>query len=139
MTSKKIVFANDYRGVELKKELLQYAKNKGLDVEDIGIEEGSSLDFVDISRKLAKHLHGTDNFGILICGSGQGVSIAVNRYSDMRAAMCRTPEDAVSVRQKLNAKTIATSLELPTAKYSHQKIPLKTFWIGKLYGKQLKT
>jgi ribose 5-phosphate isomerase B len=116
MKMKKIVFACDYRGVELKKQLYEYAKTLNFDIKDIGIEEGSSVDYIDITKELVNELHNEDAFGVIVCGSGQGVAMAANRSSDMRAAVCRTINDAEAVRSKLDANILClgskqTSLE----------------------------
>jgi ribose 5-phosphate isomerase B len=72
----------------------------------LGIEDGSRLDYVDISKKLAERLRNTEDLGVIICGSGQGVAIALNRFTHIRAAMCRNVEDAVKVRENLNANIL---------------------------------
>lgn len=104
---KKIIYAADYRGVELKNKLVQQHNLTDVEFEDIGIESGSVLDYVDISKKLAEKLRNSpDCLGVIICGSGQGVAIALNRFSHMRAVMCRTVEDALQTREKLNANVV---------------------------------
>jgi len=104
--NKKIIFACDYRGCELKKELFAYAKELKLEVCDIGIEEGSLIDYIDITKSLVSHLENENAFGVIVCGSGQGVAMAANRSNKMRAAVCRTVEDCIAVRQKLNANIL---------------------------------
>ena len=106
MSTRKIIFASDYRGIELRKNLVEYAKKIGLNILDIGIEEGSSLDFVDVSKQLVAQLYGNGDLGILICGSGQGITMAANRTSTIRAALCRDASDAISSRTKLNANVM---------------------------------
>ena len=107
MRNKRIILACDYRGVELRDILLTKSKELGLDIEDIGIPAGSTLDYVDITKSLVEKLRNDpDACGVLVCGSGQGVAIYANRYNHIRATMCRTPEDAESVRSKLNANVM---------------------------------
>ena len=103
---KKIIYASDYRGIELRKALVQKHNFSTYDFEDLGIEDASTLDYVDISKKLAERLRNTEDLGVMICGSGQGVAIALNRSTHIRAAMCRNVEDAVQIREKLNANVL---------------------------------
>jgi ribose 5-phosphate isomerase B len=112
----KIIFACDYRGVDLKKQLFEYAKTLDYDFKDIGIEEGSLLDYVDITKNLVSELTNQEAFGVIICENGQGVAMAANRYKTIRAAICRNIEDAMSARRKLDANVLClgskqTSLE----------------------------
>ena len=105
----KIVLASDYRGVDLRDQIASHAREHSWDFMDIGIPRESTLDYVDISRKLAESILAPDTVGVIICDSGEGVAMATNRYSHVRAAVCRTPTDAVSVRSRLNANTICLS------------------------------
>lgn len=102
----KIIFACDYRGVELKKKLYEYAQTLDLEIKDIGIEEGSPIDYIDITKDLVNELSDKNSFGVIVCGSGQGVAMVANRYSNMRAAVCRTVQDAEDVRSKLDANIL---------------------------------
>lgn len=115
MQCKKLVFACDYNGIELKKSLLEYAQSLNLEVKDVGIEAGSPLDYVDVTKLLVNELQNDDEaLGVIVCGSGQGVAIAANRSSKIRAAMCRTEEDAVSIRSKLNANVLCLGSKTST-------------------------
>ena len=116
MLPKKVIFACDHREVELKRQLYTYANTLDLEIKDIGIDKDSIINYFDITKELVKELHKQDAFGVMICGSGQGVAIVANRSSDMRAAVCRTAEDAEAVRSKLDANILClgskqTSLE----------------------------
>jgi RpiB/LacA/LacB family sugar-phosphate isomerase len=103
----KLFFACDHNGIEMKASLIDHVKSLNREVKDLGISSDSSLDYVDITQMLVKELQHDDTaFGVIICGSGQGVSIAANRSNKIRAAMCRTEEDAISVRSKLNANVL---------------------------------
>lgn len=102
-----LIFASDYRGVDLRKKLVERKKAEGIKVRDIGIEDNSALDYVDISKKLAEELRiNPSALGVIVCGSGQGVSIALNRFTHIRACMCRTVEDVANVKEKLNANVL---------------------------------
>ena len=103
----KIIFAGDYQGIDLKKSLYEYAKTLNLEIKDIGIDHGSLVDYIDITKDLVSELSNEkDVFGVIVCGSGQGVAMAANRYTNMRAAVCRTVEEAEDVRSKLDANIL---------------------------------
>ena len=103
----KILLAGDYRGIDMRLEVYPGLVALGYDVEDLGIAHGSPMDYVDISKILARRmLEEPDAFGMIICGTGQGVSIALNRYAHMRAIVSRTNDDAAQGREKLNANTL---------------------------------
>jgi RpiB/LacA/LacB family sugar-phosphate isomerase len=107
MENKKLIFACDYNGIELKNSLLEYAKFINIEVKDVGIESGSNLDYVDATKLLVNEFqNNVDQLGVIVCGSGQGVAVAANRSPMIRAAMCRTEQDAISVRSKLNANVL---------------------------------
>ncbi|WP_051908789.1 RpiB/LacA/LacB family sugar-phosphate isomerase [Candidatus Odyssella acanthamoebae] len=115
MENKKIVFASDYKGIELRNSLSRYVQSLGIEVKDAGIEVGSSLDYVDVTKLLMNELHNNTNaLGVIVCDSGQGVAISANRSSQIRAAMCRTSDDVISVRSKLNANVLCLGSEYST-------------------------
>lgn len=118
MVEKSIIFASDYRGIELRELLVQHAKSLGLNTKDIGIQVGSSLDYVDITKQLVNEMDSQDALGILICGSGQGVSISANRSNKIRAVLCRSPEDAENARSKLNANVLCLGSKCSTLETS---------------------
>lgn len=84
---KKIYIANDHAGYELKIELCKHLEELGYDVVDLGTNGKDSVDYPDFAYKLAQSIK-NDDFGILICGSGIGISIAANRHKNIRAALC---------------------------------------------------
>lgn len=84
---KKIYIANDHAGYELKIELCKHLEELGYDVVDLGTDSKNSVDYPDFAYKLAQSIK-NDDFGILICGSGIGISIAANRHKNIRAALC---------------------------------------------------
>lgn len=84
---KKIYIANDHAGYDLKIEICRYLKELKYDVIDLGTDGKDSVDYPDFAYKLAQNIK-KDDFGILICGSGIGISIAANRHKNIRAALC---------------------------------------------------
>lgn len=140
---KHLVLACDYRGIELRDLILQQGRKKGWNIDDIGIRSGDETDYIDISKYLVKTLeNANDAIGCIICGSGQGVAMVVNRYSNMRAAVCRNINDVISVREKLNANVLCigshqTSVEdalimLEKFSYTEFKGGKHTTCVGKL-------
>lgn len=103
-----IIIAADYRGVKLKKELLETdALSEKISFSNIGIEQGSTLDYVDISKKLSDTMLMDQNtLAVMICGNGQGIAMALNRFTHLRAAVCNTVADAVNAREKLDANVV---------------------------------
>lgn len=121
MQAKKIIFTCDYNGIELCEALVKQTEQLSLDVKNIGIKTGSSLDYIDVTKLLITELQKDPTaFGVIVCGSGQGVSISANRSSDIRAAMCRTSEDAESVRSKLNANVLCLGSKYTTLEEAMQ-------------------
>ena len=104
--TRKLVYACDYRGIELRKILVKNHNLIDFEAEDLGIDDGSTLDYIDISRILAERLRNTNDIGVMICGSGQGVAIVLNRFIHIRAVVARSIEDSIQTRQKLNANVV---------------------------------
>ena len=89
MAKKTIAFASDHAGVELKEILKQEAEQLGYEPHDLGTSSTNSVDYPDFADEMAKwmKLH-PENFGVLICGSGIGMSMSANRHKHIRAALC---------------------------------------------------
>ncbi len=84
-----LYFASDHAGFFLKGDLLKYGKKRGYDVVDLGTDSENSVDYPDYAQAVAQKLEGDPNaIGILICGTGIGMSIAANRFPWIRAAVC---------------------------------------------------
>ena len=107
MSNNNIVIASDHAGFALKQSLVEYTNELGLQVEDLGTNSEESVDYPDFAARLACYMSkNKDTVGILICGSGIGMSIAANRFSFIRAALVRNTEDAVLCRQHNNANVL---------------------------------
>ena len=86
---KKIAIASDHGGYDLKKTVITYLLNKGWEVDDLGPANGDSVDYPDYGIKLAEAIiDKTFDRGIVICGTGVGMSIVVNRYPGIRGTLC---------------------------------------------------
>lgn len=107
MTGNSIGIASDHAGVELKAALAGMLGQRGLAVADLGPADTQSVDYPDYARKLAEWMKNTNGSrGILICGSGIGMSIAANRHAHIRAALVATPEQAALARQHNDANVL---------------------------------
>lgn len=101
-----IIFGSDFKGISLRKNLIEYANQQDLSVEDLGILDGSPLDFIDITKQLALKLNSPDVYGVLICNDGNGVAMAANKFNFIRAALCSSEQDAQAARKKLNSNVL---------------------------------
>lgn len=117
-----IVIGCDYGARLLKNSLISYLEGIGHPIRDGGAYDSSS-DFIDVAHEVVTSLVNTTDrtFGVLICGSGIGVSIAANRHPRIRAALCHSPDEAILSRKKTDANilclggdTIDTSLAIET-------------------------
>ena len=85
----KIIIASDHGGLRLKNELTELLKKGGHTVEDIGTLAAASCDYPDFAHAVAKSVaSGKSERGILVCGTGVGMSIAANRHAGVRAVLC---------------------------------------------------
>ena len=91
----KIAIANDHRGYKLKKEVMSYLIDRGIEVKDYGCHSEESAHFPEYGFKVIDEIIKSDaDRGILVCGSGIGMSIFANRFNGIRAALCDNPKKA---------------------------------------------
>lgn len=103
-----IPIACDHAGFELKEKVKSYLSNKGYEVKDYGTNSSESVDYPDMVHPLGRDINnGVYELGIVICGSGNGVQMTVNKYKNVRCALCWTPEIAELARQHNNANILA--------------------------------
>lgn len=108
MPDKVIYCASDHGGIMLKATLIEHLSEAGYQVHDVGTNGTQSVDYPDFGAKLAEALKDNpDAFGVAICGSGIGISIAANRHSWIRAALVHDSLTAKLARQHNNANVIA--------------------------------
>lgn len=106
--TQKIVIASDHGGLNLKAAILAHLITEAFDVEDLGPFDSNSVDYPDYAGKLAEAMKQDPLAkGILICGSGIGISIAANRYSWVRAALVHDETSARLCRQHNDANVLA--------------------------------
>lgn len=85
----KIAIGADHGGFELKEKIVEHLKSKGLEVKDFGTFSSDSCDYPKIGKEVASMVNSKSyDRGILVCGSGIGMSIMANRYNGVRAALC---------------------------------------------------
>ena len=100
----KVAIGADHGGFDAKEKLITYLKNKGFAVADMGTNSSESVDYPDFAEKVCQEiLQQKADFGILICGTGIGISIAANRHVGIRAALLYNDETAALARQHNNA------------------------------------
>lgn len=103
-----IAIGCDHGGYELKKEILAYLDQKGIDYKDFGCDGTASVDYPVYARKVAHAiLDGSCEKGILICGTGIGISIAANKIPGVRAALCTDCFCAQATREHNDANILA--------------------------------
>lgn len=103
----KIAIAADHAGFELKSILLPFLTQQGISFEDLGTYSLDSMDYPDVAHPLADRVEsGEAEFGILICGSANGVAMAANKHQGIRAAICWKTEIAALARQHNNANVL---------------------------------
>lgn len=104
---RQILVANDHAGVEFKAQLRSSSLLKDFTFVDLGVFETTSVDYPDVAVTLAEKMKQVPNaFGLLICGSGIGVSMAANRFSHIRAALCHDVTTARLSRQHNDANVL---------------------------------
>jgi len=104
----KIAIASDHAGFELKEAVEAYLTKKGIEVNDLGTHSESSVDYPDYGKKLGEVVtHEPYDFGIAICGTGIGISIAANKVKGVRAALIYNVETAKLAKNHNNANIIA--------------------------------
>ena len=104
----KIAIGSDHAGFRLKSSLIAYLQSKGINVEDFGTHSEQSVDYPDFAHPVATTVEeGKADFGILICGSANGISMAANKHKGIRAAVCWMEEVATLARQHNNANILS--------------------------------
>ncbi|MDX5347914.1 MAG: ribose 5-phosphate isomerase B [Hymenobacteraceae bacterium] len=113
----KLAIGGDHAGYEYKKELKKLLDELGHDVTDFGPNSTESVDYPDHVHPLAKAVNNSEyDFGILICGSGNGVAMTANKYPKVRAALCWQAELAQLAREHNDANILC----IPARFVSHE-------------------
>ncbi|MDR0228008.1 MAG: ribose 5-phosphate isomerase B [Flavobacteriaceae bacterium] len=117
----RISIGNDHAGPAYKQAIVAYLTSKGYEVTNYGTDTFDSVDYPDFGHKVAYDVEeGRADFGIVICGSGNGIAITANKHQGVRCALCWTKEIAELARQHNDANVISiparyTSIEQAVA------------------------
>lgn len=104
----KISIGNDHAGPDYKAAIVKYLKEKGHEVINHGTDTTDSVDYPDFGHPVAEDVtSGRAELGIVICGSGNGIAMTVNKHAGIRAALCWTKEIATLARQHNDANIIS--------------------------------
>lgn len=113
MNSDPIALASDHAGYDLKEDLKQYLQEKGFEILDLGTNDRESVDYPDYGIAMGRAIEAKQaTRGIIVCGSGIGISIAANRNPTVRAALCQSGLDARLSRQHNDANVLALGARL---------------------------
>lgn len=106
---KKVILGSDHAGYDLKQVIKEFLTEEKIDFYDVGCYSKDSCDYPDYAGLVAKEMKMNDNstFGIVICGSGNGINMAMNRFKGIRSALCWKPELAELARLHNNANVLA--------------------------------
>jgi len=103
----KITIASDHAGFKFKRQILQYLSDHGIEAVDLGTESECSVDYPDYAIKVAQGVsEGSIERGILICGTGIGMSIVANKFPGVRAALCHNEATAKASRSHNDANIL---------------------------------
>tara|TARA_B100001057_G_C22721499_1_gene899887 strand:- start:305 stop:733 length:429 start_codon:yes stop_codon:yes gene_type:complete len=121
-----ILLSNDHAGTNLKKTIKSFLENNGYVVKNTGEDKGESVDYPDYIHPLAKEIsEKKEEKGIIICGSGNGVSMVANKYQGVRAALCWNKEIASLSRQHNDANVLSLPARFLTSEEAIEIV--KTF------------
>ncbi|NLN33494.1 MAG: ribose 5-phosphate isomerase B [Flavobacteriaceae bacterium] len=119
----KIAIGSDHAGYAYKEKLVKYLTDKSFEIEDFGTFSTDSVDFPDFAHPTAEAVEtGKAEFGILLCGSGQGVNITANKHQGVRSALCWNTDIARLSRQHNNANIIALPARFVSYEYAVEMI-----------------
>ena len=104
----KISIGNDHAGTDYKKAIVQFLESKGHQVTNYGTDSVDSVDYPDFGHAVAKDVSdGNADYGIVVCGSGNGIAMTVNKHQKVRAGLCWTKEIAYLTRLHNDANIIS--------------------------------
>lgn len=110
----KVAIGSDHAGFDLKSQLVEYLKEKNIEVVDCGPENNNNkVDYPDYGHAVGKKVAKKEaDYGAVICGSGIGISIAANKIRDIRCALCSEPLSAELSRRHNDANVVAMGARL---------------------------
>ena len=102
-----VIIGSDHAGFSMKEIIKEYLSGLNYQFEDVGTFNEDSVDYPDFAKKVAKKVQNSNNFGILICGTGLGMSMSANRFAGVRCALCHDAYTAEFARKHNNANILA--------------------------------
>ena len=109
----RVILASDHAGFKLKEVIKKFLIKKRKKVLDLGTKNSSSVDYPDYAHLLSRKMRRTQNkFGILVCGSGTGMSMAANKHKNIRAALCYDIKSTKLSRKHNNANVMTIGARL---------------------------
>ena len=122
-TSQPIAIGADHAGFEYKSAIITWLKEKGYELNDMGVKENKSVDYPDYAHPVATAVENDEaSFGILLCGSANGVAITANKHQGIRAALCWQKDIAELARQHNNANIVCIPSRFVALEYAKQII-----------------
>jgi ribose 5-phosphate isomerase B len=104
----KVAIGNDHAGTEYKNKIVEFLKNEGYTVLNFGTDTNESVDYPDFIHPVAKVVNDDEvDFGIIICGSGNGANMTANKYQKVRSALCWNKEITSLAREHNNANILS--------------------------------
>ena len=104
--NKKIAIGSDHAGYQLKQELINHLQKQGWEPVDFGCPSEESIDYTDYAHPVSEYVEQNKTLGVLICGSGNGISMSANKHQGVRSAICWNNEIAALARQHNNANVL---------------------------------
>ncbi|MFZ1863777.1 MAG: ribose 5-phosphate isomerase B [Polyangiales bacterium] len=129
---KVLVVGSDHAGLALKRELAQLAAELGFEVRDLGTHSADSTDYPDYAHRVAGAVARGEGLGLLVCGTGIGMSMAANRHEGVRAAACSDAYSAMMSRQHNDSNVLCVGARVVGAGLAAEI--LKAFLSGRFEG-----
>lgn len=129
----KIQVASDHAAYEAKEVVVNFLRSQDVEVNDLGTHSPDRVDYPDYAVKLCKEVLKENSCGILLCGSGIGVSIVANRFKGIRAALCRSVYDAEMSRKHNDANVLCLGGRVNTDK---EIIEMVEVWLSTAFEGQ---
>ena len=124
----RISIGNDHAGTDYKKAIVEYLTSKAYTIVNYGTDSAESVDYPDFGHKVANDIsEKKSDFGIIICGSGNGIAITANKHTNARAAVCWTAEIAKLARQHNDANIISIPARFTSI---HQAVEMVDLFIN---------
>ena len=121
----KLAIGSDHAGYELKENLIKYLKDLGHEVTDYGTYSTSSCDYPDFAKGVAEDVASkVADFGIVICYTGIGISIAANKYKGIRCALVRSSDEVILTREHNDANILALGAKYTPLAYAKELVSL---------------